>query len=83
MTTRLKTFSVLSGTVLVAIALALSQIIPDRCTPQTYKIGSHYLEAIVLTPSPLVIHRDVFTFDVTAFIQSLEEPGHVHCVSGR
>ena len=23
-----------------AIALALSQIIPDRCTPQTYKIGS-------------------------------------------
>src|ERR1044071_9107121 len=27
----------------------------------TYKIGSHSLEAIVLTPSPPVIHHDIFT----------------------
>src|SRR5258705_6620266 len=47
----------------------------------TYKIGSHYLEAIVLTLSPLVIHRDVFTLDVTGFIDSVQESGHVRCVS--
>ena len=47
----------------------------------TYKIGSHYLEAIVLTPSPPVIHCDVFTLDVTGFIESMEESGHVRCVS--
>jgi hypothetical protein len=37
-----------------------------------YKIGSHYLEAIILTPSPLVIYRDVLTLDITAFIESME-----------
>ena len=46
-----------------------------------YKIGSHYLEAIVPTPSPLVIHRDVLALDVTGFIESMEESGHVRCVS--
>ena len=47
----------------------------------TYKIGGHYLEAIVLTPCPLVIYRDVLTLDVTAFIEAMEEPGHVNCIS--
>ena len=37
-----------------------------------YKIGSHYLEAIILTPSPLVVYRDVLTLDITAFIESME-----------
>ena len=46
-----------------------------------YKIGGHYLEAIILTPSPLVIYRDVLTLDITAFIESMEESGHVNFVS--
>ena len=47
----------------------------------TDKIGSHCWEVIVPAPGPLEIHRDVFTFGVTAFIESLEEPRHVHGVS--
>ena len=33
------------------------------------------MEVIVLTLSPLVIHRDVFALNVTAFIESLQEAG--------
>ena len=47
----------------------------------TYKIGSHSLEAIVLTPSPPVIHHDIFTLDVTDFHEPMEKPDHVRCVS--
>ena len=46
-----------------------------------YKIGSHHLEAIVLTPSPLVVHRDVFTLDVTGLMESPEEPCRVGFIS--
>ena len=47
----------------------------------TYEIGSQYPDAIVLTPRPLVIHRDISTVDVTGFIQPLEEAGRVRRVS--
>ena len=40
-----------------------------------------YLEVIVLTLSPLVIHRDVFALDVTGFIESVQESGQIRCVS--
>ena len=51
--------------------------VPLECSPRlprlyAYKIGSHYLEAIILTPSPLVVYRDVLTLDITAFIESME-----------
>ena len=47
----------------------------------TYQIGSQYPDAIVLTPGPLVIHRDISTVDVTGFIQPLEKAGRVRRVS--
>src|SRR5712664_904247 len=47
----------------------------------TYKIGSHCLKVVVLTPGPSVIQRDVSTLDVTGFAESMEESGHVRAVS--
>ena len=47
----------------------------------THKISSHHLEAVVLTSSPLVIHRDVLALDVTGFIESTEESRRIRRVS--
>jgi len=53
----------------------------DQSHFTAYKIGSHCLQAIVLTPSPLVVHRDVSTLDVTGFIESMEESCRVRRIS--
>src|SRR5262249_41504509 len=47
----------------------------------TYQIGGHYLEAIILTLSPLIIYRDVLAFHVAVFTKSMEKSGHVNFVS--
>lgn len=47
----------------------------------TYKIGRQDLEAFVVPLCPLVIHRNVFALDVTAFIEPMEESGQVRRVS--
>src|SRR5882672_206876 len=60
---------------------AVGVFVAITATLRRTRSAASNLEAIVLTPGPPIIHRDVFALNVTGFPEPMQKSGHVNCVS--